>query len=574
MKKKWSIKPCDKSKVIALKKELNISHILCQVLNQRGVENFDEAHKYFRPKLSELHSPFLMKDMDSASKRVISAIKNNEKVLLYGDYDVDGTTAVSLLSTFLEKRKALYDIYIPDRHLEGYGVSEDGVRYAIKNDIALIITLDCGIKDFISLDLASNSKIDVIVCDHHLTSEMLPNAYAILNPKRKECSYPNPNLSGCGVGFKLIQAVSQYLGLEEGESYQYLDFVAISIACDMVPVIGENRCLAYHGLRLLEKTNRPGIKVILEQSGLLEKIKKNGHVLNFQDLGFIVGPKINAAGRLGHAFDAVRLLLAKSSVDASICYENLLSLNAQRRLYQEKVIDDIRLDLINNPDKKNNNVLVFHNESWHKGVVGIAASKMVEQYFKPCIIFSGDGEILSGSARTIPGLNIYEAIYSCKQYLIRFGGHKAAAGLSLKQKNLEAFKAALKITIDKMMTKTLAIPEIKYDAVINIGQINNSFYNIIKQMGPFGPGNEEPIFVCEESSDAGNSRIVKSDHLKLNIRQTGEDKTMDGIAFNLANAYHKMGKNNTFDLCFTINENIWNNKKQIELMVKDIHFNT
>ena len=573
MKKKWSIKPYDKSKVKGLRKELNISPVLCQVLNQRGVENFDEAHKYFRPKLKSLHSPFLMKDMESASQRVISAIESNEKILLYGDYDVDGTTAVSLMSSFLEKRNALFDIYIPDRHIEGYGVSEAGIKYAIKNDITLIITLDCGIKDFISLKLASNSKIDVIVCDHHLTSDTLPSAYAILNPKRGDCNYPNPNLSGCGVGFKLIQAISQHIGLREDEAYQYLDLVAISIACDMVPVIGENRCLAYHGLRLLEKSSRPGLKIILEHSGILEKIDKNGYALSFQDIGFIVGPKINAAGRLGHAFDAVRLLLAKNMDDASFSYENLLSLNSQRRLYQEKVIEDIRLELINNPEIKNKNVLIFYNESWHKGVVGIAASKMVDQYFKPCIIFSGEGEILSGSARTIPGLNIYKAIYSCKEHLLRFGGHNAAAGLSINQKNLNAFKADLENIIDKMMTDKLAIPEIKYDAIIDIGQINSSFFNIIKQMGPFGPGNEEPVFVCEKSCDAGNSRIVKSNHLKLNIKQSGGDKTMDGIAFNLANAYPKMGKNNTFDLCFTLNENIWNNKKQIELMVKDIHFN-
>ena len=571
MEKNWSNRPHDIQASKKLNKALNINPIICQLLSQRGIQTFEQAKTFFRPKIENLHSPFLMQDMTKACDCLINVIESKKKVMVYGDYDVDGTCAVSMFTLFLQKLNIQCVSYIPDRHEEGYGISIKGIKEAKRLKIDLIISLDCGVKDFKAADLAHSSDIKLIICDHHLPSYELPKAFSILNPKRNDCSYPNPNLSGCGVGFKLMQAVVEKMNLEYEFLYSFLDFVSISIACDIVNVTGENRILAHFGLKQLEKTDHVGLKSLLSLCGLDKKIE-SGQQIDFQDLGFNLGPKINAAGRLGHAMQAVKILTSKNSEEGLAHTQNLNELNTNRRFYQNKVVEDIRLYLLNNTEFKEKCAYVFKSDQWHKGVVGIAAAIISEEQHKPCIILASNNGVLSGSARSIPGVDVHKAISEGEAFLERFGGHHAAAGLSVKEENLNAFIKAFETGVQKQIKNVMPKPEITYDAEVTFDQLTKGFYNVLKQMGPFGPGNNEPLFVCKDVYDTGLSYVVKKEHLKLKTQQKGALKSMQGIAFNQAKSYQKIQKNNTFSLCFSLKENYWNNRSSIEMMVKDIQF--
>ncbi len=573
VKKDWILKPFETKKINELKSELKISHLICKLLVQRGIYGYDEAKDFFRPKLEQLHDPFLMKGMKKACKRISTAIDNNESILIYGDYDVDGTTAVSLMYSFLKPLNKNIEYYIPDRYKEGYGVSEKAIEYASEKKVRVIISLDCGITNLKEVELAQKNNIDFIICDHHLPEKHLPKAFSILNPKQKDCKYPFKELSGCGVGFKLIQGISINRNLSKEIAFEKLDLVAISIACDMVTVSGENRILAHFGLRLLNKNTRAGIKLILNSYLVYGAASQSIYDLRFSDLAFKIGPKINAAGRMGDAKDAVRLLLSDKNKTAIEFYAILKEKNEARKQKQNSVIE-IALDYINkSPELLNKNSMVLYDDSWHKGVVGIAASKLIEHFFKPTIIFAGNDNIITGSARSIPGINIHKAINDCSKWLVRFGGHKMAAGLSLKKSDLMHFTNDFEKAINKQMHLQDIKPELHIDTELAFDEISPSLINIIKQMEPFGPGNTEPLFISKGLFDTGLSKIVKKEHLKLNIKQKGANKLMNGIAFNQAKAYDKITKNNNFALCYTLYENTWQNKKNIELMVKDFSFN-
>jgi single-stranded-DNA-specific exonuclease len=563
MEKRWVYKEMpEKGIAESLAKSLNINPLLTSILLQRNVSTFEEAKTFFRPSLDDLHDPFLMKDMDKAVERLRRAVNAGEKILVYGDYDVDGTTAVSLVYDFLSRRYPNIDYYIPDRYKEGYGVSVQGIEWARENNFTLIISLDCGIKSVDKISLASSYGIDFIVCDHHKAGEDLPPAYAVLDPKRPDCNYPYKELSGCGVGFKLLQG---FAGGSENllkELYTYLDLVAISIAADIVPITGENRVLTYYGLRVINDAPRPGVKALIDVSGL----KKS---LDVSNVVFGIGPRLNAAGRIAHAKAAVNLLISRSEEEAKESAKLVNEKNILRKDFDMTTTEEA-LQMIETEIKEQYSTVLF-KEDWHKGVIGIVASRCIEKYYRPTIILTKSDKYATGSARSVAGFDVYEAISKCSDLLEQFGGHMYAAGLTLKVDNVPAFRKKFEEVVAAAIEKEQMTPKIDVDLLINLKDIDYKFYNIIRQMAPFGPSNMQPVFVSKNVYDTGYARLLKEQHLKLNVCQE-DGRSIDAIGFGLGSHYERVASGEKFHLCYHITENDYNGRKSLQLFIKDIKY--
>ncbi len=561
MEKRWKILQADKSKVEALHKSLKINPALCQVLVSRGFDTYEKTKEYFRPDLSLLHDPFLMKDMDKAVQRILSAFEKKEKILVFGDYDVDGTTSVATMYTFLSKiyEPELLDFYIPHRYREGYGISKMGIDFAKENNFSLIISLDCGIKSIDLISYAKDIGIEFIVCDHHLPDDEIPPAVAILNPKQIDCNYPYKELCGCGVGFKLITALATELNIEEEHYLCFLDLVAIAIAADIVPMTGENRILAYYGLQKINSKPNAGIKALIFLGGIQKKLSINNVV-------FVIAPRVNAAGRMDDAKKAVQLFIEEDYDKAFEFAEMLHSDNTDRKEADSSITAEA-LELIHeNVALQNKKTTVVFRKHWHKGVVGIVASRLIETYFRPTVVLTQSGEVAAGSARSVPGFNLYEAIHACREYLLGYGGHFAAAGLSLLPENVEPFTKKFEEVVSATIPAHLLIPEIIIDAEISFADMTQGFYNILCQMEPFGPENMRPVFVAKNLQDSGYSKIVKDLHVRFVVKQ---DKfSFTGIGFNLADKFDLLKK--PFDLVFTLDENEWNGTTSLQLKVIDL----
>ena len=563
MEKSWKILPCNEEHVKELQKVLGISPSICNILAQRGIASFEEAKNYFRPQLNMLHSPWLMKDMQKAVDRVMTAIANNEKILVFGDYDVDGTTAVACMYQFIVSiyDAALVDFYIPHRYREGYGVSKMGIDYAAANGFGLIMCLDCGIKSIDLIGYAANLEIDFIVCDHHLPDIILPKAVAILNPKQIDCAYPFKELCGCGVGLKLITALAEHLNLADDIIIEYLDLTATAIAADIVPMTGENRVLAYFGLQKINTNPCPGIKALIELSGLQKKL----HITN---VVFAIAPRVNAAGRMDDARKAVQLFIEKDYSKALEFAEMLHTDNSERKEADSSITEEALEMIVADVKNLNKKSSVVYREHWHKGVVGIVASRLIEHYYRPTVVLTHNDGLATGSARSVVGFNLYEAIYQCREYLVAYGGHFAAAGLSMLPQNVEAFTNKFEEVVSATIADHLLIPEIVIDAEILFSEIKENFYNIICQMEPFGPENMRPVFITKNVSDTGFSKIVKELHLRIVVKQN--DTTFTGIGFNMAEKYKILETKKPMDIVYTVDENEWNGMKSLQLKLIDI----
>lgn len=563
MEKRWNILEANKSATAALQATLKVNSSLCSILVSRGIDNFEKAKAYFRPSLTELHDPYLMKDMGKAVNRIVSAIKANEKILVFGDYDVDGTTSVASMYQFICK---IYDagfveFYIPHRYREGYGISKAGIDYAAENNFTLIISLDCGIKSVDLIAYAKTLGIDFIVCDHHLPDDVLPDAVAILNAKQKDCHYPYKELCGCGVGFKLMTALAQHYGIDEAHYFCYLDLVATAIAADIVPMTGENRILAYFGLQQINTNPCAGIKALIQLGGIQKK-------LSITNVVFVIAPRINAAGRMDDAKKAVQLFIEKDTDKALELAKLLHSDNSDRKEADSSITAEALALIDNNIELINRKSTVVYQEHWHKGVIGIVASRLTEKYYRPTIVLTRNGDIVAGSARSVVGYNLYEAIHACRELLLGYGGHFAAAGLSMLPENVTAFADKFEAVVAASIEAHLLVPEIVIDAAVSFDEINASLYNIICQMEPFGPENMRPVFVAKNVMDTGYSKIVKDLHIRFVIRQ--HDKTFTGIGFNLADKFPILQTKKPFDLVFTLDENEWNGETNLQLKIIDL----
>ena len=568
MEKRWKIKnKADQEVVNKLSAELGIDIVLADLLAQRGIKTYDEAKKFFRPSLNDLHDPFLMKDMDKAISRIEMAIKNQEKILVYGDYDVDGTTAVALVYSFLKKHhisETLVDYYIPDRYAEGYGISFTGIDFAKENNFTLIIALDCGIKANEKVDYAKERSIDFIICDHHRPGEILPNAVAVLDPKRNDCTYPFDELCGCGVGFKLVQAYSQKNNIPFEELHEYLDLTAISIASDLVPVTGENRTLCYFGLEQINKNPRKGIKAIFELANIKREITVN-------ELVFVIGPRINAAGRLETGRNAVALLISDTHDIAKTSGASINVTNTARRVLDVDITAHALSMIDDNPELIARKSTVLYHADWHKGVVGIVASRMTEKYYRPTIILTESNGKATGSARSVKDFDVYNAIEACADLLEQFGGHKYAAGLTLKLENIEAFQKRFEEVVAGSIEEHLLIPEIEIDAELELKNITPKFYRILKQFAPFGPDNMSPVFITKNVIDKGYVRIVGNNHLKMDL-QTAQNprESIPTIAFAQAHHFDNVLRRKIFTACYAIEENEFNGNTSLQLNIKDM----
>ena len=553
---RWKISPVDESKTDELQEKLKVNRTICKLLVQREFDTFEKSKTFFRLKLEQLHNPFLMLDMDKAIARIQEAILNNQKILIYGDYDVDGTTSVALVYSYFSTIYDNLDYYIPDRNNEGYGISFLGIDYAEEKNIPLIIALDCGIKAVDKVAYANEKGIDFIICDHHTPDEIIPDAYAILNPKRVDCIYPYKELSGCGIGFKLCQAYRQKYDVSEEVLFSHLDFVAISIACDIVPVTGENRILAKFGIDKLNKNPSIGIKQIID----LLNYDKN---LSISDVVFKIGPRINAAGRVAHAKEAVSVLLGHSAS------ENLQTKNVERQEL-DKDTTTAALMMLEKPEYQKRVSTVVYNEHWHKGVIGIVASRLIESHYKPTIVFTKSKGMLVASARSVKDFNVYKAINACKEYLVNFGGHFYAAGLTIEEKDYEAFSNKFEEVVRNTITEEQKIPLIEIDTGLSFADIKPSFMALLKQFSPFGPLNMKPVFITKNVKNAGYTKAVgKEDaHLKVHLKDEFGNQA-SGIAFKMGDRTDMVLHNN-IDICYTIEENEWNGKVNLQLMVKDI----
>jgi len=563
MEKRWRIIEADKNQANQLQALLSISLPLCNILIQRGIDTFEKAKDYFRPQLSQLHDPFLMKDMEKAVERILLAINNNEKILVFGDYDVDGTTSVAIMYRFLKKiyDEEKIDFYIPHRYREGYGVSKQGIDFAKENNFGLIISLDCGIKSTELIRYASTLCLDFIVCDHHLPDEELPPAIAILNPKQKDCNYPYKELCGCGVGFKLITALSQRLGLHGNEYLSYLDLVVTAIGADIVPITGENRILAFYGLQKLNATPSPGIKALIE----LSKIEKEFSINN---VVFIIAPRINAAGRMDDASKAVKMFIEDDPAKAKEYAEMLHSDNTDRKDADSTITEEALSMIANNPEMLSRKSTVVFQPHWHKGVVGIVASRLIETYYRPTVVLTLGEYVVGGSARSVPGFNLYEAIHACREHLIGYGGHFAAAGMSMLPEQVEAFSRKFEDVVSTTIDPSLLIPELIINTKISFKNITKGFYKIITQMEPYGPENMRPVFVTRNVTNTPWSKIVKEQHIRFVVKN--EDTTLTGIGFNLAEKFPLLEMNKPIDIVYTIDENEWNGETNLQLKVIDI----
>lgn len=560
MQKKWKILSADEAKINDLLQSLKIHPVLCKILVQRGIKTFDQAKDFFRPRLTDLHSPWLMKDMEKAVERIIAAINNNEKILVFGDYDVDGTTAVACMYQFLKKIYSSLDFYIPHRYREGYGVSKSGIDFAKENGFTLIISLDCGIKSAELIGYAKEQGIDFIVCDHHLPDEILPPAVAILNPKQIDCHYPYKELCGCGVGFKLMSALAEKLNLPAEAALQYLDLVATAIAADIVPMTGENRVMAFHGIEKVNQNPNYGIKALAKLSGLEKELR-------ITNLVFMIAPRVNAAGRMDDARKAVQMFVAESEEEA-LQYAELLHSDNTDRKEADKTITEEALDQINrNEDWKNRKSTVVFQPHWHKGVVGIVASRLIEHYYRPTIVLTQSGDYAAGSARSVPGFNLYEAIHACKEHLLGYGGHFAAAGMTLEAGQVDAFREKFEQVVSSTITPEQLIPEIVIDAEIALQDIRQPFYDIISQMEPYGPENLRPVFIAKKVIDTGRSKVVKEQHIRFSVQQ--HNVTVTGIGFGMAEKFHLLQQKQPIDIVFTIDINEWNGNTSLQIKVID-----
>ena len=561
MEKRWNILAANPATVQSLQASLKIHPILCELLAQRGIDSFEAAKKFFRPSLEHLHDPWLMKDMDKAVKRIEDAVMNQDSILVFGDYDVDGTTSVATLYQFLKKLTPQVDYYIPHRYKEGYGVSKIGIDYAKQTGIQLIISVDCGIKSIELVEYAQQLGIDFIICDHHLPDATLPPAVAILNPKQQDCQYPCKDLCGCGVVFKFITALAKKYNLPDESYFEYLDLVATAIAADIVPIVDENRTLAYYGLQQVNESPCPGILALME-------LAKQTTPMRITNLVFAVAPRINAAGRMDDAKKAVQLFVEKDYSKALSLASLLQQDNLDRREADTTITEEALAQIELDPNHTQKKSSVIFQPHWHKGVVGIVASRLIEKHYKPTIVLTQSGDIITGSARSVNGFNLYEALHACRSHLIGYGGHFAAAGMTLALENLEAFKNAFEQAVAERITPAQLIPEILINAVISIDSINMNFYQIITQMEPFGPDNMRPLFVAKNVYDTGYSKLAKEAHISFNITQGSQ--YIKGIGYNMAEHIALVKSGKPFDIVFQLQLNEWQGTKAVQLQVLDL----
>ena len=542
---------------------LGVSPVIAQLLAQRGITSYEEAKNFFRPDWSQLHDPYLMQDMTVAVNRIIQAIERHERVMVYGDYDVDGTTSVALVYSFLKDKIENLTPYVPDRYKEGYGISIAGIDHAKEEGISLIIALDCGIKANAQIDYANDLGVDFVICDHHLPSENLPKAIAVLDPKRGDCAYPFKELCGCGIGFKLIQALQQRMELPQKELFCYLDLVATAIAADIVPIIGENRILTFLGIEQLNQSPRVGLQFFL-------KSLKNP--VSVTDLVFVIAPRINAAGRMDHGLNAVELLAASDVEVALPIARSIEFYNSERRATDERITKEALQQIILNEQQESFSTFVFHS-SWHKGVIGIVASRLIETYYRPTVVLTESEGVLSGSVRSVRGFDVYKALESCAEFMIQFGGHKYAAGLTLKPEQLEGFKKGFEAYVRSTILKEQQTPSLIYDAVLKLNELSPKLLRILNQMGPFGPKNMRPVFVTHHCKDTGGSRLVGKDqtHLKLEIRDSSGIQ-IQGIGFGMGANLITIKNQLPFSVLYTLEENEYNGIVSLQLKVKDLKF--
>lgn len=568
----WKIKDtADDSDIEHLSQTLQTTEkfdkTLSNLLLHRGIKSYKEAELFFRPKLDDLHDPFILKDMTKAIERLIKAIENNEKILIYGDYDVDGTTSVALVYSFLKENYDNLEYYIPNRYSEGYGISYKGIDYAKEINASLVIALDCGIKAIEKIKYATEKEIDFIICDHHTAGDEIPNAIAVIDPKRKDCPYPFKELSGCGVGFKLLQAYCLKKGISFSKLAPYLDLVCVSIASDIVPIGGENRILAHFGLKQLNENPRIGLKSIIEIAGISDAN------ITISDSVFKIGPRINAAGRIESGSDAVKLLIADNEESAKKAGDKINKFNTTRKNFDQTITEEALKMISDSEIMQNKKSTVLYKPDWHKGVIGIVASRLTESYYKPTVILTESNGFATGSARSVVGFDLYNAIDYCSDLLEGFGGHKYAAGLTLKPENVEKFSAKFESYVAHNIKKEQLIPQIDIDAEIKFDSITKRFYRVLRQFSPFGPENMTPIFVTRNVQDTGGTRIVGNtkEHLKLDVI----DETLSqiqGIGFGMAHFYENIKAGKAFDICYSVEENEFRGRRNLQLMVRDIKF--
>lgn len=565
MNKRWLFKEFPKKeKIEELSQAINVNSYLTAILIQRGITDFDGAKNFFRPSLEQLHNPFLMKGMESAVTRLKRAIDSQEKILIYGDYDVDGTTSVALVYSYLRKFYSLCEIYIPDRYAEGYGVSLAGVEYAEQNNFTLIIALDCGIKSSELVDLATLKGIDFIICDHHLPGDDIPNAVAVLDPKQESCEYPYQELSGCGLGFKFMQGFAQKHRFEH-ELYEYLDLVAVSIASDIVPITGENRTLTYFGLIQLNENPRPGLKALKDIAGIKSELDVSGIV-------FTLGPRINAAGRIAHARAAVELLVSQTEEEANGLAERLNLKNEIRKQFDSDITGEALAMIESNEILRSAKSTVLFKNTWHKGVIGIVASRCIEKYYRPTVILTESNNKITGSARSVSGFDLYSAIVECSDLLEKFGGHKYAAGLTLDINNLELFQQKFEQVVSSTITEAMLTPVVEIDLPLYFDLITPKFLNILKQMAPFGPENPRPLFEASNVYVFNSLSSFKDKHLRFLAKQNKNENVFQVVGFDMADHYERLARGDYFRMAFTIEENSFNGSTSVQLRVKDIKF--
>lgn len=560
---RWTIKPKPAKELVdQLAQELNVDSLVATLLIQRGITSFDQAKTFFRPSLDHLHDPYLMKDMDVAVNRIENAIANQENILVFGDYDVDGTTAVSLVASYLKSFYPNIATYIPDRYAEGYGISFQGIDFAEDNGFTLIIALDCGIKSIDHVAYAKEKNIDFIICDHHRPGDSLPDAVAVLDPKRDDCNYPYDELCGCGVGFKLIQALSQNRNQTIDDLIPYLDLVATAIAADIVPITGENRVLAHFGLHVINEAPRPGIQALIQQ------IKKQ--TLTITDVVFVIAPRINAAGRIKHGNHAVELLTEFNLAQAQQFAKEIEDYNSERKGLDKQITQEALLQIEENNEQERFTTVVFQ-ENWHKGVIGIVASRLIEIYYRPTLVFTKSGDYYAASARSVRGFDVYNALEACSEHLEQFGGHMYAAGMTLKAENYEAFKNAFEKVVQETIDPELRTPEIEMDAEIDFSEITPKLVRILKQLEPFGPQNMTPVFVTKNAIDTGYPKFMgaNNEHIRLFVKQNNSEG-IAAIGFNLANKKDLVANQKPFQLAYCIDENEWNGQLSLQLRLKDI----
>jgi single-stranded-DNA-specific exonuclease len=559
--KQWQLTSTNDSGTATLHEALGIRKSICQILYQRGITNYENAKKFFRPSLENLHDPFLMKDMDKAVQRIVAAFANNEKILVYGDYDVDGTTAVSMMYLFLNKHYEQVAYYIPNRYREGYGLSKAGIDYAAEHNYSLVITLDCGIKSVALIEEAKNNGIDFIICDHHLPDEILPPAYAILNAKQIDCSYPYKELCGCGVGFKLIAALCQHMHLDMDEAYEYLDLVATAIAADIVPMTGENRILTYYGLQKINSLPNFGLKALMHLSKVESEMKVS-------DLVFIIAPRVNAAGRMDEGAKAVGLFVAPNYKTALLFAEELHVDNLNRREADANITEEALLMIENIAIDENRKTTVLYQPHWHKGVVGIVASRLMDHYYRPTVVLTNSGDIVAGSARSVQDFNIYEAIHACKEHLIGYGGHFYAAGMTLSMQAVDNFSNKFEQVVSQTITPQHLIPKIIIDAAIDFNELSLKFFDILQQMEPYGPENLRPVFTTKGVHLNGEAKLLKEAHIKCMFKQ--DNISVQAIGFSMPHRFEILNNKALYDIVYTVDSNTWQGNTSLQIKLIDI----